>query len=66
MGLIRVPLFTMADGFRGFPAFLTNAFIGNSKEQLLSTIVKKGLMTENEVQAALNAKPKYIDKLKIK
>ncbi|KFM62925.1 U8 snoRNA-decapping enzyme, partial [Stegodyphus mimosarum] len=26
-GMIRVPLFTMQDGIRGFPTFLTNCFI---------------------------------------
>ncbi|XP_078062889.1 U8 snoRNA-decapping enzyme isoform X1 [Mustelus asterias] len=38
MGIIRVPLYTLRDGFGGLPAFLTNTFIGNAKEQLLDAL----------------------------
>ncbi|XP_021954735.1 U8 snoRNA-decapping enzyme isoform X2 [Folsomia candida] len=35
MGHIRVPLYTMDDGKRGYPEFLKNNFIGQAKAQLI-------------------------------
>ncbi|XP_014281189.1 U8 snoRNA-decapping enzyme [Halyomorpha halys] len=63
MGIVRIPLYTMADGFRGFPAFLSHGFIGNSKEQLLHALVAKELFTSEEIQTALAAKPKIMSKI---
>lgn len=60
MGLIRVPLYTMDDGFRGFPAFLTNHFVGNAKQQLLHGLVKAGIMTQEEINKALASRPKLL------
>ncbi|CAH1400209.1 unnamed protein product [Nezara viridula] len=57
MGIMRIPLYTMIDGYRGFPAFLDNCFIGNSKEQLIYTLILKGIMTKEEIDKSLEAKP---------
>ncbi|XP_039283937.1 U8 snoRNA-decapping enzyme-like isoform X1 [Nilaparvata lugens] len=57
LGLVRVPLYTMRDGFRGFPAFLTHAFIGSAREQLLHTLQHLKIMTPQEISNALSAKP---------
>lgn len=54
-GNIRVPLFTMGDGYRGFPNFLKHKFIGYAKEQLLFTLKCLDLMSEDEIQRALTA-----------
>ncbi|KAK7867725.1 hypothetical protein R5R35_002235 [Gryllus longicercus] len=56
MGIVRIPLYTMGDGFRGFPAFLTNAFAGNSREQLLQSLIQRQIMTKEEIERALEAK----------
>ncbi|XP_066992707.1 U8 snoRNA-decapping enzyme [Anabrus simplex] len=61
MGLLRVPLYTMGDGYRGFPTFLTNAFVGNSRQQLLHTLNHLGLMSKDEISKALSAKPVPVD-----
>lgn len=59
LGTVRVPLYTMGDGYRGFPNFLNNTFCGNSKQQLLYSLHHLGLMTEEEIQNAVNAKPVF-------
>ena len=43
MGITRVPLYTMSNE-RGFPAFLKNNFVGNSKEQLIKGLEFVGLL----------------------
>ncbi|KAG8180794.1 hypothetical protein JTE90_012973 [Oedothorax gibbosus] len=55
MGIIRVPLFTIKDGFRGFPAFLTNTFAGNSKSQLLGFLLHFNLITSEEIVTAVKS-----------
>uniref|UniRef100_A0A0K8SAH5 U8 snoRNA-decapping enzyme n=1 Tax=Lygus hesperus TaxID=30085 RepID=A0A0K8SAH5_LYGHE len=57
MGIVRVPLYTMADGYRGLPAFLASSFIGNSKEQLILFLKEKNILTKDEIQKALEARP---------
>ena len=52
LGIVRCPLHTLPNGL-GFPAFLRHSFIGNAREQLLMSIRKRGLLTEEEVQTAL-------------
>ena len=37
LGITRVPLYTLSNE-RGFPSFLKNSFIGNSKEQLIKAL----------------------------
>ncbi|XP_059805502.1 U8 snoRNA-decapping enzyme isoform X3 [Hypanus sabinus] len=55
LGIIRVPLYTLRDGFGGLPAFLTNTFIGNAKEQLVEALRRLRLVNEPELQAAISA-----------
>ncbi|XP_042202315.1 U8 snoRNA-decapping enzyme-like [Callorhinchus milii] len=55
MGTIRVPLYTLRDGFGGLPAFLTNTFIGNAKEQLIYALRTLKLLSEEAIQTAISA-----------
>ncbi|XP_073986493.1 U8 snoRNA-decapping enzyme-like isoform X2 [Rhodnius prolixus] len=57
LGTVRVPLYTMTDGYRGFPAFLQNKFIGNSRQQLLECLKILKIMNAEEIQKALTAFP---------
>ena len=52
MGVVRCPLYTLPNGL-GFPAFLRHKFIGNSREQLLMGLERRGLLSAGEVQRAL-------------
>ena len=45
LGITRVPLFTMSEG-RGFPAFLKNNFVGNSKQQLVKGLKSAGIQMD--------------------
>lgn len=54
MGTVRVPLFTMGDGKRGFPAFIANQFAGNAKFQLLHCLKLSKLLTEEDINASVN------------
>jgi hypothetical protein len=47
----------MDDGYRGFPAFLANAYAGPAREQLLYTLEYKSIMSGEEIDEALKAKP---------
>ncbi|XP_072286219.1 U8 snoRNA-decapping enzyme-like [Pyxicephalus adspersus] len=53
MGVVRVPLYTLRDGFGGLPAFLSNNFIGNSKSQLLYGLRSLRLLREDQIQDAI-------------
>ncbi|KAL3852422.1 hypothetical protein ACJMK2_016064 [Sinanodonta woodiana] len=53
MGVIRPPLFTMGDGKRGLPAFLTNSFAGNAREELVYAIRHLKLLTDTDLQESL-------------
>lgn len=53
MGIVRVPLYTLRDGFGGLPAFLSNNFIGNSKSQLLYGLRSLRLLREDQIQDAI-------------
>ncbi|XP_059485348.1 U8 snoRNA-decapping enzyme-like [Neocloeon triangulifer] len=55
LGWIRVPLYTMEDGYNGFPAFLDNNFVGNAREQLIDALIKTGIMSKEETELALKA-----------
>ncbi|XP_071443707.1 U8 snoRNA-decapping enzyme-like [Hetaerina americana] len=55
LGTFRVPLYTMGDGLRGFPAFLSNSFVGNARDQLLHSLKILGIMTAAELSAAVTA-----------
>ncbi|KAK9499324.1 hypothetical protein O3M35_002377 [Rhynocoris fuscipes] len=54
LGVLRVPLYTMGDGYRGFPAFLQNKFIGNAKYQLIESLKLLNIMSVEEIEKALN------------
>jgi U8 snoRNA-decapping enzyme len=56
LGWVRVPLYTMQDGYKGLPAFLDHNFCGNSRDQLLIALEKTGILTPEEIQAALEAR----------
>ncbi|KER19651.1 hypothetical protein T265_11637 [Opisthorchis viverrini] len=55
MGVVRVPIYTMEEGFRGLPAFLTNSFAGNAKLQLLSGLLVSSILSWEEIHGALRA-----------
>ena len=55
LGIIRPPLYTMGDGFRGLPAFLTNNFAGNAREEFMYVLVKLKILIEDEVKQALDS-----------
>ncbi|XP_062975418.1 U8 snoRNA-decapping enzyme-like isoform X2 [Elgaria multicarinata webbii] len=52
MGLIRVPLYTLRDGVGGLPAFLSNTFIGNAREQLIHALDTLQLVPGEQLQKA--------------
>ena len=52
LGVIRCPLYTLPNGL-GFPAFLKNRFIADSKDQLLYTIRERKLLSEGELIKAI-------------
>jgi len=47
----------MGDGYRGFPAFLANSFVGNSRDQLLYTLQHLSIMSNDEITRAVEARP---------
>lgn len=47
----------MGDGYRGFPAFLANSFVGNSRDQLLYTLQHLSIMSNEEITKAVGARP---------
>ena len=54
-GLIRVPLFTMEDGKRGFPLYLANKFAGNAKDQMISTLRQRKVVPDDHLDKAIAA-----------
>uniref|UniRef100_A0A8C8RS81 U8 snoRNA-decapping enzyme n=1 Tax=Pelusios castaneus TaxID=367368 RepID=A0A8C8RS81_9SAUR len=61
MGLVRVPLYTLRDGVGGLPTFLSNAFAGGAREQLLESLGILGLVPEAQLSEAVAASPKSPD-----
>lgn len=53
-GLVRVPLYTLKDGYRGFPAFLDHNFIGNAKYLLLKFLEKQNIITQSDANNFIN------------
>jgi hypothetical protein len=53
----------MEDGVRGFPAFLANQFIGNARHQLLMGLQRLGLLSKEEIDAAVTACSKHLAKV---
>ncbi|CAG5136796.1 unnamed protein product [Candidula unifasciata] len=64
-GVVRVPLFTMGDGVRGFPAFLANQFAGNARDELIRGLLCSKLFTQQEMSVALKAYLSHSEKLKV-
>ena len=52
LGVIRCPLYTLPNGL-GFPAFLKNRFIADSKDQLLHAIRERKLLSQSELTKAI-------------
>ncbi|XP_035825269.1 U8 snoRNA-decapping enzyme-like [Aplysia californica] len=55
LGVLRVPLYTMGDGRRGFPAFLDNQFAGNAKYQLIHGLKTAKLLSDEQISKAVNS-----------
>ncbi|CAN9515876.1 unnamed protein product [Ophioblennius macclurei] len=53
MGMVRVPLYTLRSG-KGLGSFLSHAFIGNSRSQLLDAILHLDLVAPHELHKALS------------
>ncbi|KAK8776159.1 U8 snoRNA-decapping enzyme-like [Amblyomma americanum] len=53
LGILRVPLYTMADGVRGLPTFLAQRFAGTAREQLLYATVRLGVLDAEAARRAL-------------
>ena len=58
LGTFRIPLYIMGDAFRGFPSFLRNHFIGNSKRQLIESLIYLKFFSEEQMIQALYSAPK--------
>ncbi|THD20362.1 Nudix (Nucleoside diphosphate linked moiety X)-type motif 16 [Fasciola hepatica] len=55
LGIIRVPCYTMDDGFKGLPTFFNNRFAGNAKLQLILGLLKAEILSLDELTKALDA-----------
>lgn len=60
LGVVRPPLYTMGDGFRGFPAFLTNNFAGNARHEFLHSLKHFKILSAEELDIAWNSAKKFI------
>ena len=45
----------MGDSFRGLPAFLTNNFAGNAREEFMYALVKLDILSEDEMKKAFDS-----------
>jgi len=54
LGLIRCPLYIMRDKQGGFPSFLRNNFVGNSRQQLLIGLEHAGILTQEEIKEVVH------------
>ncbi|XP_013782806.1 U8 snoRNA-decapping enzyme-like isoform X2 [Limulus polyphemus] len=54
LGILRVPLYTMKDGYHGLAAFLNQQFVGNAKDQLLYGLAKLKILTPEELSEAIH------------
>lgn len=52
LGVVRCPLYTLPNGL-GFPGFLKHQFIGNSFQQLLVGLQRRGLLSQQEIEQAV-------------
>ncbi|XP_033731497.1 U8 snoRNA-decapping enzyme-like [Pecten maximus] len=59
LGILRPPLYTMGDNYRGMPAFLSNSFVGNARDELLYGLQHFKTHTAEEIEAALTAQQQH-------
>ncbi|XP_041654385.1 U8 snoRNA-decapping enzyme [Cheilinus undulatus] len=52
LGMVRVPLYTLRSG-GGLALFLSHSFIGNSRSQLLRSLLRLNMVTPEELHRAL-------------
>lgn len=57
MGIMRVPVHTMADGSRGLPTFLMQKFVGSAREQLVYSLARLGILDLPNIKAAMERVP---------
>lgn len=65
-GIVRVPLFTMGDGVRGFPAFLSGHFAGSARQELILGLRHVKLLSEDELNAAIVSSNKFLSQMIVK
>ncbi|XP_064489085.1 U8 snoRNA-decapping enzyme-like isoform X2 [Ornithodoros turicata] len=58
-GLVRVPLFTMSDGVKGFPTFLSQHFSGSAKSQLTYALARLGILGVEYIKRSLEISKQY-------
>ena len=54
LGIVRCPLYVMRDKRGGFPSFLRNNFVGNTKDQLLIGLEHAGILTQEEIEEVVH------------
>lgn len=54
LGVIRCPLYIMADKQSGLPSFLRNNFVGNSRQQLLIGLEHASILSQEEIKEAVH------------
>ncbi|XP_060083283.1 U8 snoRNA-decapping enzyme-like [Ylistrum balloti] len=59
LGILRPPLYTMGDNYRGLPAFLSNSFAGNARDELLLGLEHFKTHTAEEIQVAVVAERQH-------
>lgn len=54
LGIVRYPLYVMRDKRGGFPSFLRNNFVGNTKDQLLIGLEHAEILTQEEIEEVVH------------
>ena len=54
LGIVRCPLYVMRDKRGGFPSFLRNNFVGNTKDQLLIGLEHAEILTQEEIEEVVH------------
>lgn len=60
LGITRVPLYTMGDNYRGFPAFLNHNFVANSKQQFYKALEARSIFSKEELNTAIENSTKQV------
>jgi len=61
LGITRVPLYTMGDNYRGFPAFLNHNFVANSEQQFYKALESRKILTKEDLCTAIKNSKKFKD-----